>query len=371
MALWDFIRGELIDIVQWLDSSSDTIVYRFERKDNEIKNGAKLVVRESQVAVFVNEGQFADVFQPGTHTLSTQNLPLLSTLKGWKHGFESPFKAEVYFVNTKNFVDQKWGTKNPIMMRDPDFGVVRVRAFGSYSIRVNDATTFLREVVGTDGHFTTDEIGEQLRNLVVSRFTDSLGKSKIPVLDLAANYTELSHKIKEQMMLDMHAYGLDLTGMLIENISVPPEVEAMIDKRSSMGVLGNLNQYTQFQAANAMEQMAKNGGSGGGMTEGFGIGMGMNMANQMNQQMNQNQQPQQQQSAPPPPPPLPAFYVAANGQQTGPFDAGTLMQMVQSGQFNRNSLVWKQGMAAWTAAGQVPELGNLFASMPPPLPPPM
>ena len=366
MGLFDKLKGELIDIIQWLDPSNDTMVYRFERYGNEIKMNAKLVVRESQVAVFINEGKLADVFEPGTHTLTTQNMPILSTLKGWKYGFQSPFKAEVYFVNTKRYTDQKWGTKNPIMLRDPEFGPVRIRAFGSYVIRVNDAATFIKEIVGTDGHFTTDEITAQLRNLIVSRFADIVGESKIPVLDMAANYDELGDYITERITADFTNYGIEITKMLVENISLPPAVEEALDKRTSMGVLGNLNQYTQFQAANAMEKAAENEGMAGG---GMAMGMGFAMANQMGQSMGQ-QQPAQ---APAGPPPLPAqkqYYVAIEGQQSGPYDKNALKQQAQSGRVSRNSLVWCEGMAGWSKAGDVSELSSIFSSVPPPLPPP-
>ncbi len=365
MGLWDKIKGELIDIIEWLDSSNDTIVHRFERYGNEIKMGAKLVVRESQVAVFVNEGQLADIYTPGTYTLETRNMPILSTLKGWKYGFESPFKAEIYFVNTKQFTDQKWGTKNPIMLRDPEFGPVRIRAFGTYAFRVTDAGTFLKEIVGTDGSFTTDEVNKQLRNLIISRFTDIIGESKIPILDMAANYDELGEFITKRIHGDFDSYGIGVKTMLIENISLPPAVEEALDKRTSMGVLGNLNQYTQFQTANAMEKAAENPGMAGG---GMAMGMGFAMANQMGQSMNQQQQ---QQQAPPGPPPLPqkTFYVSLNGQQAGPYDTNTLKQLVQGGRVNRDTLVWTQGMASWTKAGEVPGLSGIFASVPPPLPP--
>ncbi len=374
MGLWDKLRGELIDIIEWTDDSNDTMVYRFERYGNEIKYGAQLVVRESQVAVFINEGQLADVFQPGQYTLQTQNLPILSTLKGWKYGFESPFKAEVYFVNTRQFTDLKWGTKNPIMLRDAEFGPVRLRAFGTYCMRVVDAAKFIREIVGTDGHFTTQEVTDQLRNMIITRFTDLLGESKIAVLDLASNYNELGEFCTKHLGPEIANYGLKLTKLLIENISLPPAVEEALDKRSSMGVLGNLNQYTQFQAANAMEDMANNPGAGGGMAGGgMGMGMGFAMANQMGQALNpQTQQQQPQAAAPGGPPPLPnqvSFYVAVNGQQAGPFDTATLQQKVAAGQVTRDTLVWKQGMSGWAAAGQVTELSSLFGATPPPLPP--
>lgn len=365
MGFIDKLKGELIDIIQWLDPSNDTMVHRFERYDNEIKMGAKLVVRESQVAVFINEGKIADIYTPGTYTLETQNMPILSTLKGWKYGFHSPFKAEVYFVSTRRFTDQKWGTKNPIMLRDPEFGPVRIRAFGTYVIRVNDAGTFIKEIVGTDGHFTTDEITMQLRNLIVSRFADIIGESKIPVLDMAANYDELGEYVTERIHEDFTAYGIDITKMLVENVSLPPAVEEALDKRTSMGVIGNMNQFTQFQAANAMEKAAENEGMAGG---GMAMGMGFAMANQMGQSMGQPQQSQ----GPAGPPPLPKqkmYHAAIDGQQTGPYDTNALRQQISSGRITRETLVWAEGMANWTPAGQVAELSSLFGSVPPPLPP--
>ncbi len=383
MALWDRLKKELIDIVEWIDDSSDTMVYRFERFNNEIKHGAQLVVREGQAAVFVNEGQLADVFQPGTYTLETKNLPILATLKGWKYGFESPFKAEVYFVSTRRFSDLKWGTKNPIMLRDPEFGPVRIRAFGSYEVRVGDPGKFIKEVVGTEGVFTTDEVVDRLRNIIIPRFTDLIGESKIPVLDMAANYNELSAFIEEHVGSEFDdMYGLAVTKMLVENISLPPAVEEALDKRTSMGVLGNMGEYTKFQAANAMEAAAENP-AGGGAADGMGLGMGFAMAQQMGAAMApqqqqpqqhaqppaQQQQQQQQPAAPPPLPPQVQLYVALDGKQAGPFDAATLKNLVDAGKINRDTLAWRQGMPSWIAAGEVPELANILASVPPPLPP--
>jgi membrane protease subunit (stomatin/prohibitin family) len=373
MGLFDKIRGEFIDIIEWTDSSNDTMVYRFERYGNEIKYGAKLTVRESQVAVFVNEGQIADVFQPGMYTLETQNVPLLSTLQGWKYGLSSPFKAEVYFVNTRRFTDLKWGTKNPVMMRDKDFGVVRLRAFGTYEVRVKDSPTFLKEIVGTDDRFRTDEVAEQLRNILVSKFTNMVGSANIPVLDLAGNYDQLGKLLTDRIGPDFAQYGLELTKILVENISLPPEVEAAMDKRTSMGVVGDLGRYAQFQAAEAMPAAAAN--PGGMMGAGMGIGLGAAVGQQMagvfqHQGAAPGAAPAPAPAAPPPPlPQSKSFYVAVNGQQQGPFDMSTLLQHAQAGQLARETLVWTQGMANWTAAGQVSELAQLFAAMPPPLPP--
>ncbi len=364
MGLFDKLRGELIDIIEWTDSSNDTMVHRFQRHNNEIKMGAKLTVREGQVALFVNKGQIADVFEPGMYTLETDNMPILSTLRGWVHGFNSPFKAEVYFVSTRRFTDLKWGTKQPITLRDAEFGPVRLRAFGTYVIKVVDPSTFIREIVGTDGHFTTGEITNQLRNLIVSRFADVTGESKIPVLDLAANYEELGQFVTNKIKQDFANYGLELTQMLVENISLPEAVEEALDKRTSMGAIGDLKKYAQFQAANAMEEAAKNpsGMAGGGMS----MGMGFAMANQMGQTMGQASP--ETNNNPPPLPQSTQFYAAMEGQKKGPLDIATLQQYVQSGQLTKQTLVWRQGMDNWKPAEQVEELRNNFDTEPPPLP---
>lgn len=365
MGLFDAFRTELIDIIEWIDDSNNTLVFRFERHDNEIKNGAQLIVREGQVAVFVREGQLADVFQPGTHRLETKNLPVLSTLAGWKYGFDSPFKAEVYFVSTRQFTDQGWGTRNPVMLRDPEFGPVRIRAFGTYAFRVTEAAEFIREIVGTDGEFNTDEITDQLRSILVSQVTDAIGESKIPVLDLAANYDELAKEVSGRATEEFSGFGLAISKLVVENISLPEEVEKALDKRSSMGILGNMQQYQQFQAANALESAAENpGGMGGMMGAGIGAGMGLGMGQMMAGNMGQAA------AAPATPPPLPGgaiWYAAIGGQQAGPYDANALQQYAQAGQINAETSMWRNGMAAWTPAGQIPELAGMF-SAPPPLP---
>ena len=271
MGIFDRLKKELIDIVQYLDDSPNTIVFRFERFQNEIKWGAKLVVREGQSAVFINEGKLADVFGPGTYTLDTKNMPILATLKGWKYGFESPFKAEVYFISTRQFTDLKWGTMNPVIVRDPEFGPVRLRAFGTYAIRVSDPAAFIREIVGTDGRFTTEEIVNQLRNMIVTNLGDALGESKISIMDMAARYNEMGEFLSQAMRPSFEKIGLELTSMFVENVSLPPEVEQALDKRSSMGVIGNVEQYAKFQAADALRDAAKNPGSAG-MMVGMGVG---------------------------------------------------------------------------------------------------
>jgi membrane protease subunit (stomatin/prohibitin family) len=362
MALWDKLRGEFIDIIEWTDDTRDTMVYRFPRYDHEIKNGAKLIVRESQVAAFVNEGSLTDLFQfPGTFTLSTQNMPILAKLKGWKYGFESPFKAEVYFVSMRTFTDRKWGTKNPIMLRDPEFGPTRLRAFGSFAIKVSDPATFLKQIVGTDGRFTVNEIGDQVRDMVTARFADALAESKIPVLDLAANQDELGKILTDRIAPDFAPFGLQIVALMVENISLPPEVEKVLDQRTSMGVLGDLQKYTQFKTAEAIGDAAKNPGGLAGA--GAGMGAGFAMANQMGAAMAaQNAQPTAT------PPPLPqqsagAFFVALDGKQAGPFNVNEL-----GGKITRDTLVWRQGMAQWTRAADVAELKSIVESMPPPLP---
>jgi membrane protease subunit (stomatin/prohibitin family) len=360
MGIFDKIKGEFIDIVEWLDDSTDVMVHRFERHNNEIKNGAKLVVRESQVAVLIDEGQLADVFPPGTYTLETQNMPILSTLRGWKYGFNSPFKVEVYFVNTKRFTDQKWGTANPIMMRDMDFGIVRVRAFGTYSMRVIDAGLFLKEVVGTNLTFTTEDINKQTRSFLVSGFSDAVAEQKIPVLDLAAQYEEMGSFLTEKIKPKFAEHGLDLLNMTIENISVPPEVEAAIDQRSKMGALGDMTKYTQMKAA---ESLTENPGGMGAMGAQMAAGM------MMGQTMAGSMVSPAAAGAPPPIPQATQYFVAVNGAQQGPYDASAISGMASRGELSRESLVWSNGMAAWTKAGDVAELSGAFAAVPPPLPP--
>jgi membrane protease subunit (stomatin/prohibitin family) len=362
--IWNRILGEFVDVIQWTDDSADTLVYRFERHGNEIKYGAQLTVRESQVAVFVSEGRIADTFPPGMYTLETRNLPVFSTLEAWPHGFESPFKAEVYFVNTRRFTDLKWGTKHPVTLRDKEFGPVRLRAFGTYSVRIADPPAFLREIVGTDGHFTVDEIADQLRNLIATRFASILGESAIPVLDLAANYDDLASFLTNAMQPDFRQYGIELLQVLVENVSLPPAVEAALDKRTSMGVLGDLKRYVQFQAAEAMGAAAANPG---GMAEaGVGMGVGMAIGRQMSEAFAGSGE------SPASPPPLPssaAYFVAVDGKQQGPFDRSGLAQARADGRLNADTLVWTQGMANWARAGEVADLAALLAATPPPLPP--
>ena len=272
MALMDYLRGQLIDIIEWTDDSRDTISFRFPDSDREIKRGAQLIVRESQVAQFVYLGEFGDTFAPGKHTLTTDNIPILTSLKSWKYGFESPFKADVYFVTTRLFTGNKWGTSNPIMMRDQDFGIVRVRAFGTYDFRVSDPKLMLKEVAGSDQNFRLDEFADVMRSRLVSIFSDALATAKIPVLDVASRYQEVGEALLPIINPIIQAkYGVELGSFVLENVSVPPEVEQAIDKRSSMAAVGNLNDYVKFQMAQGMEK----GGSAGGVATEMAVGLAM------------------------------------------------------------------------------------------------
>jgi membrane protease subunit (stomatin/prohibitin family) len=361
MGLLDKLRGEFIDIIEWTEpNQSDILCYRFPRYNNEIKMGAKLTVREGQNAVFVNEGQIADVFTPGMYTLETSNLPILSTIKGWKYGFDSPFKAEVYFVGTKQRTDLKWGTQNPILLRDPEFGPVRVRAFGTYAMHVSDAGTFLKQLVSTDPSFEVYEIANQLRNTIVARFVDVIGQAKLPVLDMAGNYEKVADLALERIRPDLAKMGIALTAFYVENISVPPEVEQAIDTRTKIGVTGDLRRYTEYQTGTAIGDAAKNPGGVAGI--GAGLGAGVVMANQMSEAMRGVG------SGGPPPLPASGFFLGIDGKQAGPFDLATLTQKARDGVLTRATLVWKPGMANWAAADNVPELKDLLATVPPPLP---
>ncbi len=370
MALFDFLSGQFIDVIAWTDDTRDTMVWRFERHGHEIKYGAKLTVREGQAAVFVHEGQLADVFAPGLYMLETNNLPIMTTLQHWDHGFQSPFKSEVYFVSTRRFQDLKWGTKSPIICRDPEFGPVRLRAYGTYTVRVKDPGLFLQEIVGTDGEFTTDEISFQLRNVIVSRFANAVASSGIPVIDMAANTGDLAEFVKNKIAPELAEYGIETPALYIENITLPTEVEAALDKRTSMGIVGDLNRYAQFQAAEAMEAAARNPGQGGaGMGAGLGMGMGMEMARRMGQGGPWGPRPSAAQAAPPPPPVEKVWHVAENGATKGPFSRADLGRMASSGELSRETLVWTPGADGWTAAGEFAELAQLFTVAPPPPPP--
>jgi excisionase family DNA binding protein len=279
MGLMDFIKGELIDVIEWTDDSRDTLSYRFPDDDKAIKNGAQLIVRESQVVQFLYLGEFGDTFGPGKHTLVTDNIPVLTKLKSWKYGFNSPFKADVYYVTTRLFTGNKWGTANPIMLRDEDLGIVRVRAFGTFDFHVVDPKLFLKEVAGSDQNFRLDEFADTMRSRIVSLFTDALATAKIPVFDVASRYSELGEALLPLINPVIKAkYGLEMSSFILENVSVPPEVEQAVDKRSSMAAIGNLNDYVKFQMAQGMEK----GGSAGGLATEMAVGL--SIAQQMIQQ---------------------------------------------------------------------------------------
>lgn len=376
MALFDFLSGEFIDVIEWTDDTRDTMVWRFERRGNAIKYGAKLTVREGQAAVFVHEGQIADVFGPGLYILETNNMPILTSLQHWDHGFKSPFKSEIYFVNTTRFNDLKWGTKNPIIARDPEFGPVRIRSFGTYSMRVTDPAKFMAEIVGTDGEFTRDEITFQLRNIIVQEFSRMIASSGIPVLDMAANTDQLGKMVAKAIAPTIAGYGLSIPEFYIENISLPDEVEAILDKRTSMGIVGDLERFSQYAQAEAMLNASQNsGGAGAGLGAGLGAAIGMGMAAQRGPWGQVAQQPQAQTGALPPP--LPGsraetvWHIARDGQSDGPYGRGHLGRLVKEGSFTRETLVWTPGQDGWLPADDVPELAQLFTISPPPPPVPL
>jgi membrane protease subunit (stomatin/prohibitin family) len=368
MGIFDFLTGEFIDVIHWTDNTRDTMVWRFQREGHEIKYGAKLTVREGQAAVFVHEGELADVFTPGLYMLETNNMPIMTTLQHWDHGFQSPFKSEIYYVNTTRFSNLKWGTKNPIMVRDPEFGPTRLRAFGTYTVKVSDPPVFLREIVGTDGEFTMDEISYQIRNIIVQEFSRAIAQSGIPVLDMAANTADLGKLIASAISAIMTQYGLTIPELYIENISLPSAVEEALDKRTSMGLAGDLGKFTKYSAAEAMTSAATNP-AGGGMAAGLGAGMGMAMAGQMAQADPWGAAPAA--AAPPPPPPPPVehvWHIAAAGEVTGPFSKASMGRMVSDGKLKRDSMVWTQGQDGWKKAEDVVELAQLFTILPPPPP---
>ncbi len=362
MGIFRRLRNELIDIVEWLDDSTNTMVYRFVRHKNEIKNGAKLIVRESQVAVFINQGTIADVFTPGMYTLNTANLPILSTLRGWKYGFNSPFKAEIYFVSTRNITAKKWGTQNPITISDKRFGMLEMRAYGTYVIRVKDPALLIREIVGTNAHFTSDKIAEQLRSMIVTRFTDAAAEANMPIENYASNLNELSEYTHNILKKEFEMYGIEITKFLIENISMPQKIKNEIFELSRLSAI-NLNQLTQIKAAKAMENISNSDNSGAGIGLGYGmIGLMGNIFNDANRQY----------SAPTPPPPaVPtalAVYVIIDGQQAGPYDKETLKQMAMENRISRDTLAWYAGMKDWTSAGKLTDINDIFTSVPPPMP---
>ncbi|HEY7896087.1 MAG TPA: SPFH domain-containing protein [Gemmatimonadaceae bacterium] len=357
MTLREFITGELIDIIEWPDQSDTTMAWRFSRPQNEIKNGAQLIVRPAQTAMLIDQGRIADVYQPGRHELTTANMPVLSKLQGWKYGFASPFKADVLFLSTRQFVDQKWGTTNPVIVRDAELGPVRLRAYGTYAMRVVDARKFVEQLSGTTAGFVIDQIADQLRDLIVAKVSGVLADGGISIYELSAKYAEVGARVQQRVAPQFDQYGLSITQFVIENVSLPSEVEATLDQQTRMSMLrGQLDSYTQLQSADAIREAARN--PGGGAAAGVGIGMGAALG-----------QRAVAAAAPPlpgapavgayEPPPLPvvAWYYAVGGERKGPVDQAAL---AVPGILTPETLVWRHGMAGWMAAGQVPELMALF-----------
>ncbi len=380
MSLWNKLTHEFIDIVEWTEDRPDVLVHRFERYQNELKMGAQLTVREGQLAVMVNEGQLgagqvADVFRPGMYTLSTENLPLLATLKGWKFGFNSPFKAEVYFFNTRIFTDMKWGTPGPATMRDPEFGAVRVTAFGLYAFRIKDPKTVLLDLVGTKADLTLADVEANLRGKVGLRIKEVMPEIGVAVIDLESKVTTLGERLRDKLAADFYRFGLELTEVQVQDVGLPEEVEKAIDQQGAMRVIGNMHQFAQYQAAQALREAAQNPGGAGGVM-GVGVGMGLTGAMGGLFQQPPGAAPQApppapafaHQAPPPPVPQAPAFFVAVAGKQTGPFPVEALRAQATSGQLTRESLVWRAGMPGWVKAGEHGELAALFDAVPPPLP---
>jgi membrane protease subunit (stomatin/prohibitin family) len=367
MGIWDKLFGELVDVIDWTDDTQHTLVYRFPRHGNEIKNGAMLTVREGQMAVLVNEGEVADVFKPGLYELSTANIPILSTLQGWKHGFESPFKAEVYFFNTKVFTDMKWGLRNPLILRDKEFGVIRIRAFGSYAFRITEPQKMLQEIVGTDGHFVLEEINGQLKNLVVTGFAKVLSESGVPVLDLAASYDDLGRFLTEQIQPMFDDYGLKLETMLVENVSVPESVEKALDERASSIAVGDLNRFTRYQQAQSMRDAANNQSTAGG---GMAMGMGFGMAQSFGQALSKGDA-----TDPLMPPPMPKeakeikhYFAVVDGKQVGPLNLAAVAEMIAKKQINAETLMWTAGLSDWVSADGINDVQIHLRNQPPAVP---
>jgi membrane protease subunit (stomatin/prohibitin family) len=369
------IGSQFIEILQWLDDTQDSLVYRFPVYNQEIKMNAQLTVRENQVALLINEGKAADLFSPGRYQLTTQNMPILTTLRGWKYGFQSPFKAEVYFFSTRLFTDLKWGTTNPVMMRDAEFGMIRLRAFGTYAMKIADAKAFFAAIVGTAGLTTTEEITGQLRSTILSRLSDAIAESKIAALDIASKYDELSAHGRQLLAPEFAGYGLELSRFFIENVSLPEEVEAAIDQRTKLGVLGDrLGQYTQLQAADAMKVAAANpgGAAGAGVGIGAGIAMGGMMGGALAAGM--GGAPPMPGMAPPPPAGAgfasPRWSLTVDGKTYGPYTDDALRGMVAGGQVAPGTLAWKPGASGWAPLSTFAEFAGAGSPAPPTPPPP-
>ncbi|MBW8845221.1 MAG: SPFH domain-containing protein [Burkholderiales bacterium] len=288
MALMDFIKKQFIDIIQWTEAGDGTLAWRFPMADMEIQNGGQLVVRESQVAVFVNEGKLADVFGPGTHRLTTQTLPVLTYLKNWDKLFESPFKSDVYFFSTRQQIDQRWGTSQPVAIRDKDFGAVRLRAFGNYAYRIQDPKAFHTQISGTRERYTTQELEGQLRGLMLQHISDAVASSGTPFLDLAANQVEFAAALQAATAPAFAALGLELLSVTMQNVSLPEELQKILDQRIGMGIIGqNMGQFVQYQTAQAIPEFAKGAGSGGIAGDAMGLGAGVALGQTLAQTLGQ------------------------------------------------------------------------------------
>ena len=362
MGLFDKLRNELIDIIEWPEQAPETLVWKFPRYQNEIKMNAKLTVREAQQAVFINEGKIADVFQPGMYTLQTQNMPVLSTLKGWKYGFDSPFKADVFFVSTRQAIDQKWGTKNAITVSDDRFGMIELRAFGTYAFKIIDAGKFIKEIAGVEREYTVDEIGGQLKSIISTKFSSAAG-SGITIDKFASNLESLSAIILEKLNADFDAYGLKITNFLVENVSMPEELKKEIFEYSRLNKI-DMQKYTQLKAAQSIEIAAANEGIA---SLGAGLGAGLGVGNMMANAFGQAASPQQSAGGPPPLPPVVEYYTGIDGKQGGPYNAAQIKQLIQSGALKRDTMMWQTGMGSWAAAETISDVNALFNTTPPPL----
>lgn len=359
MGFLDRLSSEFIDIIEWPEQDPAVLVWKFPRYANEIKEGAKLIVREAQQAVFINEGKIADVFAPGTYTLSTKNLPILATLKGWKYGFESPFKADVFFVSTKQAIDQKWGTKNAVTLSDDRFGLIEIRAFGSFAYKITDAGKFLQEVVGIKDEYITDEINGQLKSIIFNRFSTAAGSGNYPIEKFASNLESISTALLGTLNIDFEPYGLKLTNFIIENVSMPDDLKKEIFGYSRLGKV-DMQKLAQLRTAESIPIAAANEGIGGiGAGLGAGFGVGNMMANTIGQATTRSNVP--------PSLPITQYFTGIDNKQAGPFDVSQIQQMISAGTVNRDTLIWKSGMTAWDAAEKLSELQSFFNNMPPPL----
>lgn len=378
MGILSKLRGELVDIIEWLEDSRTRLAWRFPRYQNEIKNGAQLIVREGQQAIFVYRGQLADVFGPGSYTLTTENLPLLSTLQGWQHGFNSPFRSEVYFINTRPVTDLRWGTASPVTLRDPDFGMVQVRANGLCILRVSDPQIFLRQVIGTDSQVDIEEISELLRREITQVFSELVMNTGLGAIDLQTQQQSLGDQLAARVQERVDdEFGLTIQSISV-NLSLPDEITQAMTRGVARGVeeagwmnqLGNAQRYQQFKAGQALGDAANNP-SGGAAATMMGAGLGIGMAAQMAQAFSgaTNANTTSESTPAQTPPPLiqdsQTIHVAIDQNPAGPYTIAQIRSMIENGQVNTQTLVWSAGMAGWMPASQVPALIAFFQVAPP------